>query len=156
MLGLLRRLDRVFRDPRVVLADVRHLEEELVEAAVRHCLAEGGLVHGGRTGGDDHAVDAELLDVVLDEHLARVLVLARLGHARKRGGELDDLGDVDLAGDVAAAVADVDADLQIVAVMSHSSLLLARRAHAGTAASTASTGMSCFSSARSLGSHPSA
>jgi len=114
----------------------------------------------GEQAATDHAVDAQFSDVVLDEHLARVrahvLVLARHGYAGQRRRELDDLRNVDLAGDVAAAVADVDADLQIVAVMSHSSLLLARRAHAGTAASTASTGMSCFSSARSSGSHPSA
>ena len=54
----------------------------------------------------------------------------------------DDLVDVDLAGDVGAAVADVDADLLF---SSHRHLLLA--AHAGIAASTSSQGTICLSMA---------
>ena len=81
--------------PRAVLADVGHLQQVRVEAAVGGRLAEGGLVHGRRAGRHDHARDAELLDVVLDEVLPRVgahvLVLARHGHVGLRGGPLDDL-----------------------------------------------------------------
>ena len=61
------------------------------------------------------------------------------------GGPLDDLVDVDLAGDVAAAVAEVDADL----LFSHRHLLLA--AHAGIAASTPSQETTCLSMASFLG-----
>ncbi len=145
---------RVDGHPRTVLADVGHLQQIRIEAAVRGRLAESGFVHGRRAGRHDRARDAELLDVVLDEILARigahVLVLARHGHVGLRGGPLGDLFDVDLATDVGAAVTDVDADL----FFSHRHLLLA--AHAGIAASTSSHETSCKSMASFLGSTPNA
>ena len=134
---------------RAVLAHVGHLEQERVEAGVGGRLAEGGLVHRRRAGRHDHAVHAELLDVFLDQVLAgvgaHVLVLARDHHVGLLGRPGGDLLDVDLAGDVAAAVAEVDGDL----LVSHVRLLLA--AHAGIAATTRSQETTCLSMASCLG-----
>ena len=153
-LGLLGGLARVLRHPRGVLADVGHLQQVGVEPGIGGRLAEGRLVHRGRAGRDDGPRDAVLLDVLLDQVLAgvraHVLVLARDGDVGLFGRPARDLCDVDLAGDVGAAVADVDADL----LFWHRPLLLA--AQAGTAASTGAQETTCLSMASCFGSAPSA
>ena len=152
-LGLLGGLVLVLGDPGAVLAHVGHLEQERVEAGVGRGLAERGLVHGRRAGRHDDAVHAELLDVFFDQVLAgiraHVLVLARDHHVGLLGSPGGDLLDVDLAADVAAAVAEVDGDL----LVSHVRLL---RAHAGIAATTRSQETICLSMASCVGSAPNA
>ncbi len=100
--------------PRALLADI-HLRVlvGIEPGSLRH-LAEGLCVQLGRAGGHDHPVQLVILDVRHDLLLGRV-------RAREHGraGDLDP-GlvldgldhplDIDVVGDVAAAVADIDAD----------------------------------------------
>ena len=86
-----------------------------VQAGVGAGPAEGLLVQVRRAGGHHHAGEAFLLDVLLDHLLAErgahELVVAGDGHVLEvLAGPLGDLLDVDRAGDVAAAVTNVDAD----------------------------------------------
>src|SRR5664280_1286924 len=86
---------------------------------LRH-LAEGRRVQSGRARGDDHAVERVLADVVDDLLLGRI----RAGEHRSPGHAdsglaldgVDHLRDVDVVGDVPAAVADVDADLALASL----------------------------------------
>jgi hypothetical protein len=84
-LGLLGGFLAVGVHPRVVLADVDHVEEERIQPAGLRGGAESVLVQQRRTGGNDHAVELELADVLLDELLARVrahvFVVPREGNA---------------------------------------------------------------------------
>ena len=100
--------------PGIVFADVHHLELVGVEAALLGGSAKGLLVKVRGTGGDHDAVEAVLADVVDNELLAgvraHVLVVARQDDPRQRGGPVGNAGYVDDAGDICAAVADVDAD----------------------------------------------
>ncbi len=70
-------------------------------------------MHGRGAGGHHHPVELELANVVLNQVLARlaahVFVVAGHGDVGERSGVLGDFADVDDAGDVGAAVADVDA-----------------------------------------------
>ena len=102
-------------DPRALLADVDLGVLVGVHAGPGCHAPERVGVELRRAGGHDEAVEAELLDVLGD------LLLAGLG-AGEHGRAGDDDGllaerlrgdplDVDVVGDVAAAVADVDADL---------------------------------------------
>ncbi len=71
----------------------------------------------GRAGCHDHAGQSLFLDILLDQFLAQAgaheLVIARDHHAfvsQVFAGPLADFADVDHAGDIGAAVADVYAD----------------------------------------------
>jgi hypothetical protein len=92
-LGLLRRFGVVFVDPRALLAYVGHLEEVRVQPRFLECLAEGRLVHPGGARGNDHPVEPLILDVVLDQVLARVRahvgVLAGDSDPRQTQGMID-------------------------------------------------------------------
>src|SRR3990170_2110046 len=102
-------------DPRNLLAQADHVAQVRVHAGIGAGLAEGLLMQMRRAGPDDDAREALLLDVLFDQLLsergAHELVVAGDGDAvqvvlRPMGEALD----VDRAGDVAAAVADVDAN----------------------------------------------
>ena len=57
-------------DPRDLLADGDHVEQVRVQPGALAGAAEGGLVQVRRAGGHHHAVQPELLDVLLDHLLA--------------------------------------------------------------------------------------
>ena len=101
-------------DPGALLADVPHLEQEGIDPAALGGLAEGLLVHQRRAGGDHDGVEPVGLDVALDHLLAWVraheLVVLGQRDVGQRLGELGHRLHVDRAGDVQAAVADVDTD----------------------------------------------
>ena len=103
--------------PRIVLADVDHLEIKRVQSARRHRVAEGVLVQQGRAGGHHHAVELVLADVLLDQFLPRlrahVLVVARNRHAGKFADILGHGRAIHHAGNVVPAVADVEADANV-------------------------------------------
>ncbi len=103
--------------PRVVLADVDHVEEERVQPAGLGGAPEGVLVQERRTGGNDDAVELELADVLLDELLARVrahvLVVAGKGHARQLLDVFRDLGAIHHRRNIVAAMADVETDANL-------------------------------------------
>ena len=103
--------------PRVVLADVHHVEKEGIQPAGGDGVAEGVLVEQRRTRGHDHPVEVELLDVLLDELLARVrahvLVVPGQHHAGQLLDVLRDRRAVHHAGDVVPAVADVEAGAHV-------------------------------------------
>ena len=112
-------------DPGDLLADGDQLAQVRVETRSLARAAERLLVHVRRTGRDDDTGQAQLADVFLDQLLpkagAHELVVA--GHHDALGAELlcrpvAHRLDVHDAGDVRAAVADVDADA-----------LLGRRCH---------------------------
>ena len=100
--------------PGALVADVGHLEEVLVETRLPDRLLEQGLVGPRRAGGDDHPVQAVLLDRLLDLLLgilrAGVEIFVHVHHVGKRAGVLLHAGDVDDPADVDPAVADEDAD----------------------------------------------
>ena len=100
--------------PGTLVADVGHLEQELVQARFPDRLAEHGLVRAGRTGGHDHAVQAVLLDGLFDLFLgilrAGVEIFVGVDDIRQRARVLLDGGDVHHPADIDAAVADEDAD----------------------------------------------
>ena len=106
----------VFRDPRHLLADVAHLHQEAVQAGVLGGAAEGGLVQVRRAGRHHDAGQAVLGDVPLHQFLAgvraHVLVVPGDDHAGQALGELRQRLDVDRAGNIAAAMADVNPDPQ--------------------------------------------
>ena len=114
--GLLQRLLLVLGDPGHLLADVGHLHQEAVQAGVLGGPAEGGLVQVRRAGGHHDPVQAELDDVPLDQFLAgigtHVFVVPGQRDVGQPLGELRQRLHVDRAGDVAAAVADVNPDPQ--------------------------------------------
>ena len=101
--------------PRALLPDVDlHVLEGIHAGALRD-VAEGHEMELRRTGGDDHAVELLLLDV-LHHLLLRGVGAGEERRLRDRDAELlldrlADLVDVDVVGDVAAAVADIDAYL---------------------------------------------
>ena len=73
--------------PAAMLTDVGHLHEVGIQSRVGHTLAEGRLMHTGRTRSHHHPVQIILLDVALDLLLSRfgtgVLVLNGTYHIRK-------------------------------------------------------------------------
>ncbi len=122
-LGLHQRGGLVGGHPGDLLADVGHLHQEAVQAGVLGGAAEGGLVQVGRAGRHHDAVQPQLADVALDQLLAgigaHVLVVPGQGDAGQTLGELGQGVDVDHAGDIGAAVADVDADPQRFIACNH-------------------------------------
>ena len=100
--------------PAGLLAHVRGLEQVGVHPGPDDRPAEGGLVELGGARGDDHPVQAEILDVVDDRLLPLVGAhehdVARNRDAVQAGRLRGDPVHVDDVRDVAAAVADVDAD----------------------------------------------
>ena len=100
-------------DPGAVLADVGHLEEVGVQAALVDAAPEGHLVHVGRAGRHHHAGEPLLLDGLLDGRLAglgtRVDEVLGVDHVLEAESPLGDARAVDRAGDVGAAMADEDA-----------------------------------------------
>ena len=102
-------------DPGAVLADVGHLQQVRIQTGVLAGPAEGLLVQVRRAGGHDDAREALLLDVLFDQALAQrrahELVVAGDGHVLDvLARPARDLFHVDRAGDVAAAMTDVNAD----------------------------------------------
>ena len=100
-------------DPGAVLADVGHLEQVGVEAALVHAAPEGDLVHVGRAGRHHDAVELLLLDGLLDGRLAGlgtgVHDVLGVDHVLEAESLLGHAGHVDRGRDVGAAVADEDA-----------------------------------------------
>ena len=114
-LGLLGGRFLVDVHPGAVLADVGHLQQVGIETGVLAGPAEGLLVQVRRAGGHDDARQALLLDVLFDQALAErrahELVVAGDGHVFDvLARPARDLFHVDRAGDVAAAMTDVNAD----------------------------------------------
>ncbi len=112
---LLGRRGRVARvDPGALIANIGHLQQVGIEPRIAKRVAEDRLVRPRRTGGDHDPVQPVLGDLGL--HLVLVVVGAgvdvRLGkdHAGQEPRSLDDPLHVDHRGDVAAAMADEDAD----------------------------------------------
>ena len=100
--------------PRALLTDV-HLGVLIgVEPGPPGHAAEGERVQLGRAGRDHHAVELVLGDVLGDLLLGGVRAgehgVTRHHHVGVALDGSDDLVDVDVVGDVASAVADVDAD----------------------------------------------
>ena len=96
-----------------MLADVRHFEHVPVQAGALDGAAEGGLVHARRAGRNDDAGEAVLVDGLLDGGLAGfgagVHQVGGVDDFREVESIFGDLGTVDCACDVAAAVADENA-----------------------------------------------
>src|SRR5512141_1325813 len=97
-----------------MLSDGHQLAQVRVEPRPRARAAEGLLVHVRRAGGHHHSFQAQLADVVLDHVLAQARAHERVvstDHDALLGellaGVVAHIGDIDRAGDVAAAVADV-------------------------------------------------
>ena len=122
-LGLGRSLGVVGVHPRVVLADVDHLEIERVQPSGGHGVAEGVLVQLRRAGRNNDAVKPVLADVLPDQFLAgigaHVFVIAREDDPGKFADIFRDRRTVHDATDVVAAVADVKADANIAVGMVH-------------------------------------
>ena len=119
VLGLVGRLlGLLVVHPARLVADVGHLEEERVEPGFAERVLEDGLVGARRAAGDHHAVELVLLDLLADEREAvagaGVHGVGGVDHAGQRLRVLGDVLDVDDAGDVAAAVADEDADARLL------------------------------------------
>ncbi len=114
-LGLLRGILSVGRDPGALLANVRHLKQELVKARIGAGATERRFMHQRRARGNDYSGQSQLLYVLLYHLLSRirahVLVVARHGYALAATSKLNDLRDVHRLGDVCSAVTDVDSDL---------------------------------------------
>ena len=101
-------------DPGDMLPDVRHLEEIAVEAGLLDGPPEGHLVHTGRAGGHDDAVEPlapdRLLDLLLPRLGTGIHVIGGIDDTWKGARLLRDLRHVDGARDIVAAVADKYAD----------------------------------------------
>jgi len=100
--------------PAHLLANVGVLIQEGVHVPTFDRAAEGQLVEAGSAGSHDHSVDFAAFDILLDEQLARVRTHEHVGAGCDDAGDFPDfLGDprhVHVVGDVAAAVANVNAD----------------------------------------------
>ena len=111
--GLARRLSPVGVHPRVVFADIHHLEVVRIQAARLGRFAEGVLMQQRRARRHHNPVQVVFPDVLLDQLLARigahVLVGPGHGHVGQRADVLGDRLDIHHAGDVGAAMADVEA-----------------------------------------------
>ena len=96
---------------------------ERIEPAGLDGAAESVLVQQGRARGDDDAGQVEFLDVFLDELLARVgahvLVVPREHYAGELRDEFRDRRAVHHAGNIVAAVADIEADANIFDHLDH-------------------------------------
>ena len=103
----------VLADPGDVLADVGHFEHVAVQAGAFHGAAERGLVHARAAGGHHHAVQLVLVDGRLDGGLAGlgagVHEVHGVDHIGIGSGRLGDLGAINGAADIAAAVTDENA-----------------------------------------------
>ena len=101
-------------NPAAVFPQVGDLHQVRIQSGGGHGLAERILVHPRRAGGDDHPVQAVVLDGISNGSLpgfaAVVFVLFNVGHHRHPFGRLDDLGNVHRSGDIGAAVADEDSN----------------------------------------------
>ncbi len=121
-LRLLRRRRGVQGDPGALLPDVGHLHQVRIEAGAAAGPPEGRLVQLGRAGGHDDPGQTQLLNILLDELLARLgahePVMPADGYSRERCREPGDAFHIDRVGDVGPTVAHVDADL-----LSHSAAL---------------------------------
>ena len=100
--------------PGGVLADIYHLEIERVKAALGRGLAESLLVQERRAGRHYQALQL-VLSYVLGYHLlagvgAHVFIIARNRHSGQAGRVFLHFGRVYYAGDIGAAVADIEAD----------------------------------------------
>ena len=117
-LGLVGRRGLVVGGPGVVLPDVGHLEEIRVQSRVLAGSAEGLLVHQGGTGRHHDAVQVLFLDIVLDQVLAQAgahkLVIPGHDHAFLLARPARDLLHIHRACDIRAAVADVNADADVI------------------------------------------
>ena len=70
--GLFRSRRHILVNPRALFADVGDFHHVGVETGLFRRLAEGGLVHPGRAGADDHAAQVVFLDCVPDHILTRL------------------------------------------------------------------------------------
>ena len=104
--------------PGILVPDVGHLKQILVEAGLAQIVLEEGFVGPGAARSHHHPVELMLLD-----HLAHGRkavggagegVVVGIDHARQGEGKLAHLGHVDHSGDVDAAVAHEDADARLL------------------------------------------
>ncbi len=114
-----------------MLADVCDFHHIRVQTGALGGLAEGGLVHAGRAGADDHARQVVFMDGVGDQLLsalgAHILVIRGVNHARFALHRFGDRLYVDGCRNVAAAPANKYADSLHI----DSSPLFAVLAHGG-------------------------
>jgi hypothetical protein len=111
VLGLLGGLFRfVHVYPGVLVADIGHFEQVLVQAGIPDGLLEQGFVGARGAGGHHHAVDAFFLDdrfhVVLGVLTAGEQVVLHVDHVGQIAGIIPDRRHIGDAADVDAAVAD--------------------------------------------------
>jgi len=105
-------------DPGALVADVDHLDQAAVEPGVLEGLLKERFVGPGGAGGDDHPVQPVFPDLFL-EHLLGVLragieAVGMIDHPLHAFGGLLDLGHIDHRADIDAAMADKDADADLI------------------------------------------
>ena len=109
--------------PRIVLADVDHLEAERIEAAFRYGPTEGLFMQQRRAGCHHDTVEPVFDDVLADQFLPRVrahvLVLTGNHHPRQARRVLRHRLDVHRGGDVRPAMTDVHADAHMTVSSFH-------------------------------------
>ncbi len=97
-----------------MLADVRHVEEILVDARFPQRVAEQGFVRPRRAGGDHDAIEPLVPDRVGDRLSgvggAGEQAFLRMDDVAERARILDQRGDVDHPADIGTATADEDPD----------------------------------------------
>ena len=105
--------------PGAVLPEVDDFQEIGVDAVFGQQVPKGGLVELGGAGRHHQAVQTELLDILGDILLARlgarVEMIPAHRHPRQTPGLLRQGHRADDPGDVVPAVADVEADVEVVA-----------------------------------------
>ena len=105
--------------PGAVLPEVDDFQEIGVDAVFGQQVPKGGLVELGGAGRHHQAVQAELLDILGDILLARlgagVEMIPAHRHPRQTPGRVRQGHRADDPGDIVAAVADVEADVEVVA-----------------------------------------
>jgi hypothetical protein len=69
-------------------------------------------MHGWRTGGNDDAVQAQVINILFNQLLAGIraheTAIARYHHCIQTTRKASDIGNVNCTGDIAAAVTDIE------------------------------------------------
>jgi hypothetical protein len=95
-----------------MLPDICHLEKIGIQTSLLTGCPEGGLMHGGGTGGNHYPVKPQLLNVLLNQGLARVgtheLVVTGDYHRIQALGILGHGGKINCTGYVTAAMTDIN------------------------------------------------
>jgi len=101
--------------PGTLFANIRDVEKIGIDSLLGQGIPEGGLMHPGRAGSNDHPVNAKLPYVVLDEILpwigAEIPVVPGYFDTAKGCKTLNQFPTIDRSGDIGSTVADVNPDL---------------------------------------------